>query len=1043
MRTSWLTLALLASGFSQLLVGQPRTSAISGTVRDQTGRLVPGARILVRHIETGLARETHTGGEGLFRIVALELGRYEVSAEKPGFRTATARDVLLALEREALVDLTLEVGPRQESIEVTGEARTIEAAASALSGHVDRKAIEELPLNGRDWVQLATLEAGAVVARAQYRNVNTGYGLPLSLSGSRPYQNNFQLDGVSLTSYAGATPGSINGVNLGVDAIREFSILTSSYSARYGRAAGGVVHAVTRSGTNQLHGSAFYSHRNDNLDARNFFDTGKKPEFRRHQFGGSLGGPLVRNRTFFFSSYEALRELRGNTTIDTTLSEPARRGELAAGRVAVDPMAAKFISLYPLPNGPVFGDTGLFFYTDDEVGRQDLAVGRIDHNLGDRDRLFLRYTLDDGARSDLTEFALGRRRAATRWQSSALEYTRIFSPALLNTARFGFMRSLTDGGSTVTLTPATDDAAFGFLPGAQVAGIVVVSGLTEFPGGTGALDRDRHAFNSFQLHDELTWIRGRTTFHIGGRLERIRFNTDSQSAASGEFRFRNVADLLRNLPERFQAQLPGSDTVRGHRQWVPAAYLQASRRLGSRLTLEAGLRHEWATVPVEVNGKIANMDEISSPSLRIGGPLFANPSYKNFMPRAGLAWDVWGNGRTVIRSGYGVFADLLLSQYLLLAGVRNPPFFLRGAVRPLRQGDFPKGGYAALLAGGTPEYRIERLEPRPRQPYVQHWNFNLEQALAANLSVRLAYVGAHGLNLSSIVEDANLAQPVRLDDGRLFFPAGGRKLNPNFSQIRDRRFEAHSFYHAFQAQLQRRLSRGLYGQLAYTFSKSIDDSSIFFTMTESDNGVALPLNGHPRFNRGLSGHDVRHQLTLSGTWALPSPASGLARRAFGGWQAGLITVYSSGVPFSARLGYDAARTLTTRADFRSGQRPDLAPGASPNPVTGDPNRWIDPSAFRRPQDGFLGNLGRNTIIGPDLASVDFSLVRRFRPAPLGEQGALELRLEFFNLLNRTNFNLPSPERMEIFGATSSREDVGRITSAGHAREIQLGLKLRF
>jgi hypothetical protein len=1043
MRTPWLTLVLLALGLSQLLLAQSRTSAISGTVRDPTGRLVPGARILVRHLETGLVRETQPGEEGLFHIVALELGRYEVSAEKPGFRTATARDLLLAVDREAVVNFTLEIGTRQESIEVTGEARTIEAAASALSGHVDSKAIEELPLNGRDWVQLATLEAGTVVARAQYRDVNTGYGLPLSLSGSRPYQNNFQLDGVSLTSYAGATPGSINGVNLGVDAIREFSVLTSSYSARYGRAAGGVIHAVTRSGTNQFHGSAFYFHRNDNLDARNFFDGARKPEFRRHQFGGSLGGPLAQNRTFFFTSYEALRELRGNTTIDTTLTEAARRGELAAGRVAVDALMAKFVSLYPLPNGPVFGDTGLFIYTDDESARQDFAAARIDHNLGERDRLFLRYTLDDGARSDLTAFARGRRRAATRWQSSALEHTRIFSAALLNTARFGFLRSLTDGGSTTSLTPATDDPALGFLPGAQVAGIVIVSGLTEFPGGTGALDRDRHAFNSFQLHDELTWIRGRTTLHIGGRLERIRFNTDSQSSAAGEFRFRNLADLLRNLPERFQAQLPGSDTVRGHRQWVPAAYIQASHRLGARLTLDVGLRHEWATVPVEVNGKIANIDEISSPRMRIGGPLFTNPSYKNFMPRAGLAWDVRGNGRTVVRTGYGVFADLLLSQFLLLAGVRNPPFFLRGAVRSLRQGDFPKGGYGALVAGGTPEYRIERLEPHPRQPYVQHWNLNIERALAAHLSLRLAYVGSHGLNLSSIVEDANLAQPVKLEDGRLFFPAGGRKMNPNFSQIRDRRFEAHSFYHALQAQLRRRFSRGLAAQLAYTFSKSIDDSSIFFTMTESDNGISLPLNGHPRFNRGLSGHDVRHQLSASGTWAFPSPGRPRVRLLFGGWQAGLIAVYSSGVPFSARLGYDAARTLTTRADFRSGQRPDLAPGARPNPVTGDPNRWIDPSAFRRPQDGFLGNLGRNTIIGPDLATVDFSLVRRFRPAGLGEQGALEFRLEFFNLLNRTNFNLPSPERMEIFGATSSREDLGRITSAGHAREIQVGLKLRF
>lgn len=287
-------------------------------------------------------------------------------------------------------------------------------------------------------------------------------------------------------------------------------------------------------------------------------------------------------------------------------------------------------------------------------------------------------------------------------------------------------------------------------------------------------------------------------------------------------------------------------------------------------------------------------------------------------------------------------------------------------------------------------------------------------------------------------------KPVTLPDGRLFFPEDGEKINPHFSKMRNRAFNAHSFYHGLQAQFRRRFRDGVQTQVSYSFSKSIDDSTMFFSDSESSNSMSLPLNGNPRFHRGPSAFDVRHSFVASGTWELPSPAIPRWRWLSGGWQLGLIATYGSGLPMSARLGYDAARTKTESADARSGQTPDLAPGASNNPVTGDPNRWIDPSAFRRPEPGFLGNLGRNTIRAPEFANVDFSVVKRVRIPSLGEGASLDLRFEFFNLLNRTNFDLPTIERMEIFNDTSLREDVGKITStAGNSREIQFGLKLRF
>jgi hypothetical protein len=326
---------------------------------------------------------------------------------------------------------------------------------------------------------------------------------------------------------------------------------------------------------------------------------------------------------------------------------------------------------------------------------------------------------------------------------------------------------------------------------------------------------------------------------------------------------------------------------------------------------------------------------------------------------------------------------------------------------------------------------------------VQQWNFTIEQRVGEYSTLRLAYVGSHGVHLSAVSRDGNLVEPQILPDGRRFFPEDGEKVNPHFSTIVNRPFNAHSFYHGLQARFHRRLRRGLSGQLSYTHSKSIDDSSSFFYTTEADNAVMLPLPDDARFNRGLSGHDVRHAIVASGLWEIPSPQTPSLGYLADGWELGAIVSYASGLPLTARLGYDAARTKTAVPDRRSGQRPDLAPGASNNPVTGDPNGWVDLSAFRRPVPGFLGNLGRNTIIGPDLFSVDVSAVKRFSLGKLREGASLDIRVECFNVLNRTNFHLPTAQRMEVFSESGSRGDVGRITSADESREFQLGLKIRF
>ena len=1022
---------------------QDRAGALSGVVREGSGRVVQGAEVQLRSTLTGVERWAVTDASGAYRFPSLEPGLYEVAAQSQGFKRNLQRDLVVELDRETAVSHVLEIGDRQESVIVVGEARLLEVNSSVISTLVDRGAIQGLPLNGRDFIQLASLQAAAPGARAQARNVNTGYGVQISVAGSRPSQNSFRLDGINLNGYSGSTPASINGVNLGVEAIQEFSVLSSAYSAEYGRAAGGIVNAITRSGGNERHGSLFYYHRNDNLDARNFFDQDAPPEFRRHQFGAALGGPLARNRTFYFANYEGLRDARSTTTINTTLSQNARKGILTGRTVVVDPVMASVAELYPLPNGEVFGDTGLYVFQNSAVGNEDYITFRLDHSLRDSDKLFLRYSADDGDRSADTDFGLGREGSGTRSQSLVAEASHAVSPAALNTVRLGVLRDLTAFGQTSMTARGLNDPAYAFVPGGQSMGIIDVTGLSVFPGGNGSIEYGKYAFNSIQVSNDVGWLAGGHSFRLGVRVERTHLNMNNPSRPNGEYRFRGIPQFLTNVPDRFRAMVPGTDPVRGFRQWIAAGYVQDSWKVTSHLTMDLGLRYEMASVPSEVNGKVANLDALTDTQMRLGSPLFDNPSLRNAEPRIGFAWNLKGDGSTLVRGGYGVFPELVLSQYLLLVGVRNPPFFLRGSTRNLKPGDFPGNGFQVFLKDPGAELRVERIPRNLSQPYVQQWNLNMEQELGATTSLRLAYTGSHGLNLSSITSDANLVEPNVLADGRLFFPLNAQRINSVYSQIRNRTFDAHSKYHGIQAQARRRLSQGLQGQVSYSFSKSIDDSSSYFSSLESDNAAMMPFNGSPRFNRGLSAHDVRHRFVLAGSWELPSPGGGALERILGDWELGCIAAYASGSPFSARLGYDAARTQTSTADYTSGQRPDLAPGASNNPVTGDPRRWVDLAAFRRPEAGFLGNLGRGTIIGPDLANVDFSVSRNIRWPFRGEDTGLEFRAEFFNAFNRANFDLPAPERMAVFDATSTREDAGRITSAGPSREIQFGLRLRF
>ncbi|MGC4053468.1 MAG: TonB-dependent receptor [Paludibaculum sp.] len=748
-RTARLFLACL---LASRLFGEGRTSAIAGEVRDESGATIPLSSVAIRNLETGNLRQTKADESGRYRVAFLELGRYEVTFEASGFTPQSVSPVELTLDREAVVNPAMKVAGNTSVLQISAHVQSVDASASALSALVGQEQISELPLNGRDYLQLAILQPGVLVARAQGRNANTGFGIQLSISGSRPVQNSYRLDGISISDHTSSTPGSINGLNLGVDAIREFVVINGTYGAQYGRAAGGVINAATRSGGNELHGTLYHFLRNDNFDARNFFDGAAPQEFRRNQSGASAGGPIAKNRLFFFANVEALWQARGSTTINTTISERTRSGILKDKTVSVDPAIAKLLKLYPRANGQDFGETGLFIFSNQTTGNERFLSTRMDWLSSARDTLFLRYNLDSGNRNSQTPFALGQQLNNTRTQSAVLESQHVFTAHVMNAARLGFSRSVTNFNVTHASDPATDDPTLVFVPGARSIGLVNVPGLTQFPGGSEALDAELDAFSSFQGYDDFTLSTGRHILNAGAFAERTRFNQDSRSSQNGELTFASLSDFLTNTPQRLRAQLPGSSTVRGFRQWIAGGYIQDAWRLTPRFRIDLGMRYEWTSVPSEVNGRMSNLDQVTSPQMRTTGPLFDNPARRNFAPRAGVAWNLPGRFGTVLRSGYGIYDDLVLSQYLLITGVRNPPFYLRGDANAVAPGDFPSGLYQRLVNAPSIDLRAERIPRNFTQPYVQQWNLNLQQPLGPAGHIELAYAGSHGLHLSALIE---------------------------------------------------------------------------------------------------------------------------------------------------------------------------------------------------------------------------------------------------------------------------------------------------
>src|SRR6202162_3885052 len=661
---------------------------ITGTVVDSSGRLIPNASVSITNVATGINRTVTTNEDGLYIAPNLLPASYELTFTAPGFRTDVRSGIELTVGATVSLNMTMQVGGSKETVQVQTEAPDVQLATSDISAVVNATTVRELPLNGRSWTDLATLQPG--VNRIQTQpdfsagtdRGNRGFGQQLTISGARPQQNNYRLDGVSLNDYANGAPGSVLGGSLGVDAIEEFSVITSNYEADYGKTSGGVVNAITRSGTNQIHGSAYEFLRNSKLDAKNYFDVGNIPPFKRNQFGGTLGGPIVKNHTFFFVDFEGIRQSKGITTVATVPSAAARSGTLCSSPdpgstctptpVTVDPAAQAYFTFYHLPNNGAVagsnGDLGIFTFAGQQIVNENFLTARVDHKFSQNDNLFGTYLYDktpylspDGL--DNVEFS-----TLTARQFVALEETHIFSPRFANSIRIGGNHEgVNNNLSLKAINPDASRTDLG-VGGSAFAGrdatqVLIGGGVSDFSGGVGGSPTYLYHWNSIQAYDDAFYTKGTHSIRFGGAFERMLLNVSADTDPNGIWRFADLQGFLTNNPTKFQGGIASTLSPRNLRQNIFGLYLQDDWRWKPNLTLNLGLRYEMSTVPSETSGKIANLRNIMDAlpvcgTLRAGGcsatgSFFNNPTLHNFEPRVGFAWDPFRNGKTAVRGGIG------------------------------------------------------------------------------------------------------------------------------------------------------------------------------------------------------------------------------------------------------------------------------------------------------------------------------------------------------------------------------------------------------
>lgn len=1026
---------------------------ISGSVRETTGATLTGATVIVRQVETGAARRLTTGADGRFFAPSVPVGAYTISVAHDGFAYQQRNGISLTVGQSLQLDFVLGVEAVQQSVEVDATSETVNTKTQPTAGLIDERQVKELPLNGRSYDELLTLNPATV----NYSNERSGsvgtsnssVGNMFAVSGRRPQDNLFLLNGIEYTgaSLINVTPGGTSGQLLGVDAVREFNVVSDTYGAGYGKRDGAQVSIVTTSGTNQFHGTAFEFVRNSALDARNYFDFGSIPEFQRNQFGGSLGGPIRREKAFVFGNYEGFRQNWGLSSVTLVPDERAREGFLPNSSgveqyVGVDPAVQPLLALWPAVNGPELG-AGIaesFSHPKQRI-HEDFGTTRFDQNLSGNDLLFAVYTVDDSSADTPSQNPLSYVNESLREQVLSLQEQHVLLPSLLNTARIGYSRAsyFFTGYSPVNLP--------GWVTGKPI-GAIVISGSTASNGasqitqaGSNVGSNNKAARNLFTLEDHVYWSHGRHQVEAGLWLQRIQSNDLLAQNQYGQASFSTLKSFLQGTVATFTV-VP-SPTELGWRSIEGAGFVEDTVKIAPRLELRAGFRAESTNGWNETQGRASNYaitDGVLQTQPVIGSSaLTTNRARFLPAPRVGFAWDVWGNGKTAVRGGVGLYHGLLDTLDYRLD--QTAPYNTSESIKNVAVQNLQ-------ITPGTPPLAGTKVSPSNVQPdiatpAVLTWSLRIEQEVAPRTSLTVGYVGSHGYH-QILSEDMNEPVPTVQADGTIYYPAGSQNANPNLANSTSWVSQGVGLYNSLIVDVRRSFASGFQFRGNYTYAKNLDDGSAWNTSVSGNTPAFVELPLRPKLDWGPAATDVRHAASINASYELPfgphhhflKNAAAPVNLAVAGWTASVIVNLQSGFPFSPQLGYNPTGNGDTRNPVRPNWNPDFRGNLYPRKASG----YFNPQAFLPPATGTFGNVSRDALTGPGLSELDFSASKN---SHITERLGLQFRAEFFNVLNHTNFM--TPNEVVYTSATSGISPTAALVTATStaSRQIQFGAKLQF
>jgi len=979
------------------------TSSLTGTVVDPSGRAVPRAKIIVRDTATFVESLVFTNSEGIFEIPALPAGTYRLEVSAPGFRLAIVEALTIDVARILVQDVHLELGDVSQEVTVKPQAALIDRVTTSVGHVIDGRTVQEIPLNGRYFLDLAVLSPGSVTAPQSGFSAAPSRGLgalAINTAGNREETVNYMINGITLNDLVFSSilfqPS--------ISAIQEFKIDNSSLSAEYGQSSGAVVNLATRSGGSQFRGELFEFLRNDALDARNFFtlNSSEPQPFKRNQFGGNLGGPAIRNKTFFFFSYEGLRQEQ-QVDLNSLVFSDAQRGSAASGVIA------QLITLIPRSNIIDSAGTPRFVGSAAAPVDADQWGMDIDHIFSQTDRLHGYYSFDLTQTVEPTVLGntvpnFGASQRPQR-QFFSLNETHVFGQDRINELRLGLNRLSSATLPNALLNPADFGIRDGIdqpigLPQINIAGGALnFGGPSVFPSGRGD--------TTIVASDALTCSCGRNSLTIGGEFRQ--FLNNNFRLGSGAFNFPSVAAFLADTANSFSVTLGNQSS--SIRQGAFGMFVQSNYRWRPNLTLELGLRYDWNMTPDERYNRFIVFDPQSASLVRVGHGLddIYHQNNKNFQPRLGFAWDPFKDGKTSVRGAYAILADQPMTSVVIPTS-GNPPLAIPLAVTgTIQLGNAIDFAQAAGLAPATVDHEFDNA-------YLQSWNLNVQREILPGLTVMAGYFGSKGTHL---ILRRNINQPV---DGVLPYsvvsPSSAILPNVPLGNITQAESTGNSSYNALWVTASKSFASGLQINVSYTWSKSLDYNSL------SSEGIVVQDSYNLRGDRGLSDFDARHRFVAREIYDLPFRSNPFTRN----WQLATTIQAQSGNPVN----------IVTSNSTVTGVANTLRPNVTgPITIIGTADRWFNTSVFS-PVAGF-GNLGRNVVIGPGFENTDFSIMRNIE---LGERFRMQLRIEVFDLLNHANFGQP--------GNVVGTPGFGRITKtrfptgeSGSSRQMQLGVKLSF